>query len=231
MERPTADLIARVPLFCRVKPDDLLRLATFSYLLRYQRGDRVFEAGDPSDHFYIVVAGRVKVFKRAPGGQERILEIFSDGGLLGAVAAYEARPYPASAAAMEDTTCLLIPRPAFFSLLEERPLLVRALLGSLSIRLMELTSRLAELSGGRTESRFARLFVKLADQVGRHERGGTFLPMVLSRQELADLTGTTVETAIRIMSRWSKDGILHTEKDGFIVIDRPALDALADQGY
>lgn len=108
---------------------------------------------------------------------------------------------------------------------------MRGLLGSLSIRLMELTARLAELTGGRVESRFARLFLKLGDQMGRPDRGGLFLPMVLSRQELADLTGTTIETSIRIMSRWNKDSILLTDKDGFVILDRPALETLAEQSY
>ena len=68
------------------------------------------------------------------------------------------------------------------------------------------------------------MFLKLCDQIGRPERGGVYVAMPLSRQELADLTGTTIETAIRIMSRWQKDEVLHTEKDGFVVIDRNALD-------
>ena len=153
------------------------------------------------------------------------------GGLLGAVAAYESRPFPASAEAIESSTCLLIPQSAFFALLEERPTLVRGLLGSLSIRLMELTARLAELTGGRVDSRFARLFLKLADQMGTPGRGGVFVPMVLSRQELADLTGTTIETSIRIMSRWGKDNVVHTEKDGFVILDRAALETLAEQSY
>jgi CRP-like cAMP-binding protein len=155
-----------------------------------------------------------------------ILELFGPGGPLGAVAAYESRPYPASASALEPSSCLLIPRQAFFTLLEQHPSLVRGLLGSLSLRLVELTTRLAELTGGRIEVRFARLFLKLADQMGRQERGGLFVPLPLSRQELADLTGTTIETCIRIMSRWGKDGVLRTEKEGFVVLDRAALEAL-----
>jgi CRP/FNR family transcriptional regulator len=63
--------------------------------------------------------------------------------------------------------------------------------------------------------------------MGRTDRGGTFVPLALSRQELADLTGTTIETCIRIMSRWSKDHVVLTEKDGFIVLDRAALESLA----
>jgi len=231
MERPTLEGMATIPLFKRVTPADLSQLAAVSFLSHYDRGKPIFEEGDPSDYFYIVVSGRAKVFKRAPNGQLRILELFGPGGLLGAVAAYELRPYPAAAAAMEQTTCLLLPRPEFFALLEARPTLVRGLLGSLSIRLMELTARLSELTGGRVESRFARLFLKLAEQMGKPDRGGLFVPMVLSRQELADLTGTTVETCIRIMSRWSKDQILQTDKDGFIILDRPVLGALAEQSY
>ena len=78
------------------------------------------------------------------------------------------------------------------------PTLVRGLLGSLSLRLVQLTTRLAELTGGRVEARFARLFLKLAEQLGRPERGGIFIPLPLTRQELADWTGTTIETSIRI---------------------------------
>lgn len=231
MDRPTPDGIATIPLFRRVTPTDLSHLAAVSHLRAYDRGDAIFEEGDPSDFFYIVASGRAKVFKRAPNGQQRILEMFGPGGLLGAVAAYELRPFPAAAAAMEPTTCLLLPRPEFFALLEARPTLVRGLLGSLSIRLMELTARLSELTGGRVDSRFARLFLKLADQMGRPERGGLFIPMALSRQELADLTGTTIETCIRIMSKWNKDDVLRTEKDGFVMLDRATLEELAAHGH
>ncbi len=163
-----------------------------------------------------------------PTGKDLILEVFGTGDPLGAVAAYDGRPFPASAVALEDTTCLVIPRGEFFKLLEQHPTLVRGLLLGLTHRLVELTNRLAELSGGTIERRFARLFLKLAAQMGRPDRGGTFVPLSLSRQELADMTGTTIETCIRIMSRWGKQHIVRTEKDGFVVLDRNALDAVAD---
>jgi len=226
MDRASAAVLSQIPLFRRVTPEDRERVSAVSYVKEYERGDHVFHEGDPSEFFYVVVTGRVKVYKFAPSGNHVILELFGPGGPLGAVAAYESRPYPASASALEPSSCLLIPRQAFFTLLEQHPSLVRGLLGSLSLRLVELTTRLAELTGGRIEARFARLFLKLADQMGRQERGGLFVPLPLSRQELADLTGTTIETCIRIMSRWGKDGVLRTEKDGFVVLDRAALEAL-----
>ena len=75
--------------------------------------------------------------------------------------------------------------------------------------------------------RRARFFLKLAQDMGQARPDGTFIPLALSRQEIADMIGTTIETSIRIMSRWGKDNVVRTEKDGFIVVDRPALEAVA----
>jgi len=122
------------------------------------------------------------------------------------------------------------PREPFFRLLAEHPSLVRGLLSGLTMRLIELTNRLANLSGARVEERVARLFLQKLDELGRPERGGHFLPLALTRQEIADLAGTTIETAIRVMSRWSKTGIVVTETEGFLVLDRVALEHLAGLG-
>lgn len=224
---PTEDVLRRLPLFRRLSPADRARVAGVSRLPVFERGETVFNEGDPADAFLGIVEGRVKVFKSTPAGKELILEIFGAGDPLGAVAVYEGVPYPASAITLEPTTCLRIPNRDFFTLLEQHPALVRGLLSGLTLRLAELTRRLADLTGARVEARFARLFLKLAGQMGRPDRGGVFVPMALSRQELADLTGTTIETAIRIMSRWQKDGVLHTEKDGFVVLDPAALEDIA----
>lgn len=222
------EVIRTSSLFRRVAPEDRQRLAAVAHLKSYSRGDLIFREGDPSDAFYTIISGRVKIFKMLPSGKDVILEIFGAGDPLGAIAAYEGRPFPASAMALEETTCLVLARGAFFALLEQHPSFVRGLLVGMTQRLVELTNRLAELSGGRIEARLARLFLKLADNSGRAERGGVFIALPLSRQELADLTGTTIETCIRIMSRWGKQQVLVTEKDGFLVLDRAALEEAAE---
>lgn len=225
---PTAEeLLRTTPIFSRLSPADRQTIGAVSAVREFKRGETIFEQDSPSEAFYAITSGRVKIFKLMPNGKDLILEVFGPGDPLGAVAAYMGRPFPASASALEDTTCVVIPRPAFFRLLEQNPSLVRGLLLGLTTRLVELTNRLAELSGGRIEPRFARLFLKLADQMGRVERGGIFIPLALSRQELADMTGTTIETCIRIMSRWGKQDIVRTEKDGFVITDRKGLEALA----
>jgi len=231
-DRFMPDLDALLPstaLFRRVGPEDRARISAVSRVATFHRGDAIFKEGDASVDLLLVARGRVKVFKSTPAGKDVILEIFGPGDPLGAVAAYEGRPYPASAVALEETTCVLVPRQAFFALLEQHPSLVRGLLVGLTQRLVDLTNRIADLTGRRVEPRFARLFLKMAAEVGRSERNGLFIPMVLSRQELADLGGTTIETCIRIMSRWGKQNLVATEKDGFVLLDRKALETLATE--
>ena len=221
------DMLRRTTIFRRLASDDRQHVAKVATVREYEKGALVFSEGDASDQLYTVLSGRVKVFKTTTRGTDVILEIFGPGDPLGAVAVYESRAYPASAIAIEPTTCLLIPRTAFFSLLELHPTMVRSLLSGLTHRLVELTNRLAELSGGRVEARLARFFLKLATDIGQRRQEGTFIPLALSRQEIADMIGTTIETSIRVMSRWGKDDLIHTEKDGFLLLDRPALEAIA----
>lgn len=220
-------LLAATPVFRKLSPQDRLTVAQAATLKRYEKGQTIFEEATPSDAFYTIASGRVKIFRMLPTGKDMILEVFGQGDPLGAIAAYDGRPFPASAVALEDTVCVVIPRPVFFRLLEDHPSLVRGLMLGLTVRLVELTNRLAELSGTRIEPRFARLFLKLAAEMGKPERGGTLIPLALSRQELADMTGTTIETAIRIMSRWGKEDIVRTERDGFVILDRRTLEATA----
>ncbi|MBI4477849.1 MAG: Crp/Fnr family transcriptional regulator [Acidobacteria bacterium] len=226
MQESLPDIIRRTTIFRRLSADDRQRLAAVASLREFDKGALLFSEGDPSDYLYTVVTGRVKVFKTTARGTDVILEIFGPGDPVGAVAVYESRAYPASAVALEPTTVLLIPRQSFFSLLETYPTMVRGLLTGLTHRLVELTNRLTELSGGRVEARLARFFLKLTDDIGQRHPEGTFIPMALSRQELADMIGTTIETSIRIMSRWGKENVVRTEKDGFLVVDRQALESI-----
>jgi len=219
--------LLRTPIFSKLGIEDRRRLAEVARLQLYHRGETVFAEGEPSEHFCIVSTGRVKVSKMTPAGKEVILDIFGAGDPLGAVAAYDGYPFPASAVAIENSLVLLVPRQAFFGLLERHPPLVRGLLSGLTHRLADLSFRLAELTGGRVEPRFARLFLKLAQEQGRPERGGIFIPVVLARQELADMTGTTIETSIRIMSRWGKHRYVMTERDGFLVLNQAELETLS----
>ncbi len=227
MKQASEEALRHSAIFQCLSVDDRQRLTAVTLVRDYEKGDVLFHEGDESAYLFTVVAGHVKVVKRTARGSDFILEIFGPGDPVGAVAVYESRPYPATAIAIESATALMTPRQAFFTLLDTRPTLVRGLLVGMTRRLVTLTNRLTEVSGARVEARMARVFLKMSDDLGEAREGGLFIKLALSRQELADMLGTTIETAIRIMSRWGKESIVRTDPDGFLVMRRTALEDLA----
>lgn len=212
-----------IPLFASLKKEDRDALTPLCRLRGYEKGETIFTEGDPADRIHFVVLGRVKVVKSA-GGRDVIIEILGPGEPVGAVAVFERRPFPASAVALEGSSILSLPEREFFAVLESRPQMMRQMLAGLTYRLMMVNKRLADMTGS-AEGRAARLLLTLADRVGLPRGEGVFIPLPLSRQEIADLIGTTLETAIRLMSRWQKEELVLTEKSGFVI---PSPEALRD---
>src|SRR5215212_6810744 len=203
-----------IPLLAALRKEDREALAPLCRMRGFEKGETIFREGEPADRIHFVHIGRVKIVKAA-GTRDLILEILGPGEPVGAVAVFERRPFPASAITLEPSGILSIPEREFFTLLETRPEMMRRLLAGLTYRLMMVNKRLADLTGS-AEQRATRLFLTLADRMGLQTPEGLKIPLALSRQEIADLIGTTLETAIRLMSRWQKEAVVLTEKDGFL---------------
>ena len=214
-----------VPLFQCLKPEERRVLAPVCRAVAYEKGDEVFREGAPAEDLCFVVIGRVKVVKAGPE-RDVILGLFGPGEPVGAVAVFEGKRFPASAVALEPSTVLRVPERAFFDAVDAHPEMTRRLLQGLMVRQFEITRRLADLSAP-VERRIARLLLTLASRMGRAASGHIEIPLALSRLEIAELTGTTVETAIRVMSRWGKEGLVATTPDGFVVHDEAALKQIA----
>jgi CRP-like cAMP-binding protein len=214
-----------IPLLAPLKGEDRAVVEPLCRVRGYEKGETIFAEGEAADRIHFLYTGRVKIVKAA-GGRDVILEIIGPGEPVGAVAAFERRPYPATAVAIEPSGIVSIPEREFFQLIASRPDMTRTLLGGLTMRLMMLNKRLADMTGS-AEAKAARLFATLAERMGEPVDGGILIPLSLSRQEVADLLGTTLETAIRLMSRWQKDGVVRTEKNGFVIPSVDALRALA----
>jgi CRP/FNR family transcriptional regulator, nitrogen oxide reductase regulator len=217
-----------IPALAPLTAEDRAELAPLCQLHAFEKGARIFEEGEPALSIHFLFVGRVKIVKAA-AERELILEILGPGEPVGAVAVFERRPFPASAFALEASGVVSIPEREFFALLQKRPEIVRRLFAGLTRRLITLNRRLVDMTGS-VEYRAGRLFATLADRVGRKHPEGIFVPIHLSRQEIADLLGTTIETAIRVMSRWQKDGLVDTEKDGFLIRRIDAVRAIAPSG-
>jgi CRP/FNR family transcriptional regulator len=216
-----------IPMFRGLAPDVLRPLATLATLRDYKRGDYLWHEGDDSDALTLLVHGRVKIVREVEAG-DVILEIFGEGEPVGAIAVYNYMPYPASAIALEDVAALTIPRRDYFELLDRQPEFARGIIRELTRLTVALTRKLAEARGQRVEVRIAQLFLAFADRMGKPAKDGVEIPIQLSRQEIADLVGTTVESAIRVMSRWGREGILVTRETSFLLPSRAALAAVLE---
>jgi CRP/FNR family transcriptional regulator, nitrogen oxide reductase regulator len=198
-----------VPILAPLSAEDRAALDPLCELRAFDKGAVLFEEGEPALFIHFLFVGRVKIVKAAPD-RDLILEILGPGEPVG----------------LEPSGTISIPEREFFELIVKRPAITRRLLAGLTLRLMSLNQRLADMTGS-VEYRAARLFATLADKGGKKRGEGTFVPLHLSRQEIADLVGTTIETAIRLMSRWQKEGIVVTEPDGFLIRRIEALRELA----
>ncbi|HYT31167.1 MAG TPA: Crp/Fnr family transcriptional regulator, partial [Thermoanaerobaculia bacterium] len=213
-ERPPIPFDA-IPILGSLKAEDRAALSPLCELSAYEKGATIFQEGDPAERIHFLFVGKVKIVKAGPD-RDLILEILGPGEPVGAVAVFEGRPFPATAIALEPSGVISIPERAFFQLIEKRPEITRRLLAGLTMRLMSVNRRMADMTGS-VEYRAARLFATLADRMGQKQsNGAVFVPLPLSRQEIADLVGTTIETAIRVMSRWQKEGVVETDKRGFL---------------
>ena len=224
VERPAIPFDA-IPILATLKAEDRAALSPLCELQAYEKGARIFDEGEPAERIYFLFIGRVKIVKSTPD-RDLIIEILGPGEPVGTVAAFERRPFPATAIAIEPCGVVSIPEREFFTLIERRPEITRRLLAGLTLRLITLNKRLADMTGS-VEYRMARLFSTLAERMGQEQGPTVFIPLALSRQEIADLAGTTIETAIRVMSRWQKEGVVETEKTGFLIRNLAALREIA----
>lgn len=224
-----ADAVERVPFLRAIASRDLERLRPYARCRRLARGERVWRQGDATSDFAFVARGRVKLVKAGESGRETILELCGPGELLCANAVCSFAPYCCSAAAMgPGAVVVVVPRRDVLEVLERSPSAAHAFLREVTLRGMNLCQRVEELSRGQVERRIATLLLRLADRLGVAQDGeGTLIPIQLSRQDLADLCGTTVETTIRAMTRLARRSVARSAGRCLLISDRPALERIA----
>lgn len=220
--------IRSLPVFRGLSPDDQRRLAALATIKDYKRGDYLWREGDAAEYLTLIFRGRVKIVRHAESG-DVILEIFGEGEPVGAIAVYNYMPYPASAICLEPVTLVLLPRRDYFELLDRHPDFARAIIRELTKLVVALARKLEEMRGQRVEVRIAQLFLTLAERMGRETKAGIEIPIQLSRQEIADLVGTTVESAIRVLSRWGRQKVLITGEKRFVIPSRDRLMEVAQE--
>lgn len=215
-------VLARHPVFSALVGDDLNFLASLAEFRRSRRGDALWKKGDPATHFNLVVQGLAAIFVPCGAGRSIMVGLYEPGQTIGDHGALEGARHTSSAFAFTSPqTVLSIPRVAVLEAFSRNGAASLAFMRSLGALNELVTQRLA-LSTTTADARLARILVDLAERFGDElEDGSTLIPLRITRAQLASLVGATVETTIRTLSRWHRDGHLISDELG-IVIKHPA---------
>jgi CRP/FNR family transcriptional regulator len=206
-------------IFSSLTKDELDELSQLVIERSFQAGEYILWEGDAPDWFYIIAEGRVKILKHASSGKEFIVAFFSAGEIFGEVAVFEDRTYPASAQAVTETKVVAMKKANFLAFLASRPQVALRIINVLGGRLRDAQSRLMDFAGERVEQRVARILLMLSSKLGSE------LPF--TKQEIADMAGTTTETTIRVISRLKSAGIIKSGRGKMLILDETRLKLLS----
>ncbi len=226
--QPDIEPLQRVGLFQGIAPADLARIAQAARRRQIPAGTFLFHQGDPAEVIYIPVRGRLKLTQITPEGHEVILRYVGVGEMTGATAVFGDTAYPASAETLEEAIVLGWNNATMIQLIGQYPCLGLNILHLLSVRLQELQDRLREMSTERVERRIARTLLRLVSQLGRKAETGVLIDLPLSRQDLANMTGTTLYTVSRVLSRWEEEGIVAAGREKVLIKHPPDLVVIAE---
>lgn len=220
------DLLRRLPLFADLPEGELQALAAECRVDRFEADAIIFRQAEACDRFWILQDGRVKIVRHEEDGREAILEIIPPGEVFGGAAIFLSEQ-PATAQALTAVETISLPTHRYVQFLRDHPPVALKLIRMLGMRLHSLME-MNILTGERVERRLAHILLKLASRSGRADAEGTLITIPFSRQDLADMCGTTLETTIRIVSRFRAGGLLKTRRGGYIVLlDEARLRELA----
>ena len=218
--------ISHIPLFDGLEPEQIDQVRQIAVGRHFRRGETIFSDGDPGDGFYVVVSGKVKIFKVSFEGKEQILHIFGPGQPFGEVPVFTGKPFPASAFALAASHLLFFPRDAFSDLLAGNPSLALSMLAVLSRRLRDFTVQIENLSLKEVPGRLASYLVYLMGE----QDSRTEVTLGISKGQLASLLGTIPETLSRIFAKMSAQGLIAVKGPKIDILDRQGVEALAEQG-
>jgi CRP/FNR family transcriptional regulator len=221
-----AEIIARIPIFGGLDRRQLAHVETIAVEKSFAKGEVIFSEGDDADGFFIVVDGRVKVYKVSFDGKEQIMHFFSTGQPFGEVPVFAGERFPAHAEALAPTRALFIPRKAFLGLIEKNPALALKMLADLSTKLRQFAVQIENLSLKETPARLATYLLYLNEEQGRAGR----VTLTISKGQLASLLGTIPETLSRIFAKLSAQEMISVDGRRILLRDPDALRDLAESG-
>jgi len=224
-------IIGRLPFFRHLSPDAIGEVNRLFEDRDVTAEQAIYFEGDPADHLYLVAMGKVKLTRHAASGREVLLDILQGGEYFGNLSIVSGQgDYSETAIAQTDCCILQISAQDFEKILTRHPDVTLKVLKAVGQRLEESREIVKQLSVYAVEQRIAAALIRLAQKLGEQKQKGVLIQLPFSRQDLAAMTGTTVETVSRVMSRFSGEGLISTGRRWVSINDLDGLEAIAKEG-
>ena len=220
------NIISAIPLFNGLPDDQLNAIREIAVEKQFNKGQTIFSEGDQTRGFFVVVEGRVKIYKVSSEGKEQILHIFETGQSFGEVTVFTGQQLPANAQTLAKTHLLFFPRRAFIDLISANPSLALNLLAIMSKKLRQFAAQIENLSLKEIPARLASYLIYLSEEQNTENA----VTLNVSKGQLASLLGTIPETLSRIFAKLSGQNLIRVEGPKITLLDRQGIENLAEHG-
>jgi len=221
------EILSRVPFFTQLAAKEVAKVNEMFREYGYKPGESIYFAGQPATHLYVVAVGHVKLVRHTLSGQDIVLDVLTPGEFFGTLSVLGSELYQDTAQAQTDCCVLAITADTFQTVLQHYPPVALTALNIMSLRLEQAHETVRQLSAHSVEQRIAAVLLKLARKVGSQQAEGLLIQLPLSRQDLAQMTGTTVESASRVMSQLQKEGFIRTGRQWVAITNAAELELIA----
>ncbi len=221
-------VVAAFPLFAGLTSADLDEMLHEARSTHHPKNTSVFEQGGPADAFFVLVHGHVRAAKTTPDGQQIVVRYVSPGEIFGVAQAIALARYPATATAVVDSVVLAWPSASWPRFVSRHPTLATSVLQTVGARLQDAHTRVMEMTTEQVERRVAHALLRLAKQSGRKTDKGIEIDFPITRQDVAEMTGTTLHTVSRILSAWEQQGLVSGGRQRIALLDPHKLFGIAE---
>jgi len=229
MAKVDPSLVAHLPMFAGFTNAELEEILREARSARHPRNSAIFAQGEEAHSFFLLLHGHVRAAKTTPTGEQIVVRYVAPGETFGLAMAIGLAQYPATATAVDDSVVLAWPTGAWPRLVQKFPALATNTLQTVGTRLQESHTRVLEMSTQQVEQRVAHALLRLAKQSGRKLDHGVEIDFPISRQDIAQMTGTTLHTVSRILSGWESQGLVESGRQRIVLREPHKIFVLAEQ--
>ncbi|WP_298002818.1 Crp/Fnr family transcriptional regulator [Anaerolinea thermophila] len=207
---------------------DLTFIYKKAFSIKAEAGSFLFFQGDPAENLFFLVKGHIRLFSLTPEGQQVLMHVVTPGNFFAIVALVPSSAYPVSAEVTQESILLKWNRDAIEEILKIVPAISLQAMRLMAERLQEYQQRFKEIATQRVERRLARMLIRLAAQSGVKTSEGIVINLPLTRQDLAEMVGTTLYTVSRFLSQWESRGIIFSSREKIIIKNSHLLMCIAE---